>query len=108
MGSGASHRLRMIGTSPPGPTRCGSTICNTKPAAAAASKALPPRSSTDIATVLAIQWVVATAPKVPRISGRVVNSNGIGDFRDDTLRYQPYAVLVDLPNSRGRSRPHDV
>ena len=36
------------GTSPPGPLRCGSTTCSTKPAAAAASNALPPRSSTDI------------------------------------------------------------
>jgi hypothetical protein len=44
-----------------------------KPAAAAASKALPPRSSTAMATWLAIQWVLPTAPKVPAISGRVVN-----------------------------------
>jgi hypothetical protein len=62
----------MIGTSPPGPLRCGSTICSTKPAAAAASNALPPRSSTDMPAAEAIQWVVAIAPKVPRSSGRVV------------------------------------
>ena len=33
----------------PGPFRCGSTTCSAKPAATAASKALPPRSSTAIA-----------------------------------------------------------
>jgi hypothetical protein len=59
----------MIGQSPSGPFRCGSTICSVKPAAQAASKALPPRSSTAMPTLLAIQWVVATAPKVPAISG---------------------------------------
>ena len=63
----------MIGQSPPGPLRCGSTTCKVNPAAAAASKALPPRSSTAMPTPLAIQWVEATAPKVPAISGRVVN-----------------------------------
>jgi len=63
----------MIGQSPPGPFRCGSATCSVKPAAAAASKALPPRSSTAMATWLAIQWVEPTTPKVPAISGRVVN-----------------------------------
>ena len=33
----------------PGPLRCGSTTCSTKPAATAASKALPPASSSAIA-----------------------------------------------------------
>src|SRR5437764_3081095 len=61
-----------IGTSPSGPFRCGSTTCKVKPAATAASKALPPFSRTLIATEEASQWVVATTPKVPRISGRVV------------------------------------
>ena len=61
-----------IGQSPPGPFKCGSTICSVKPAAAAASKALPPRSNTAIPTWEAIQCVEATAPKVPMISGRVV------------------------------------
>ncbi|MDW8443942.1 MAG: hypothetical protein RML45_06255 [Acetobacteraceae bacterium] len=40
----------------------------------AASKALPPFSSTPIATAEAIQWVEAHMPKLPRSSGRVVNS----------------------------------
>ena len=61
-----------MGQSPPGPFKCGSTICSVKPAAAAASKALPPRSNTAIPTWEAIQCVEATAPKVPMISGRVV------------------------------------
>ena len=60
------------GRSPPGPFRCGSTTCSTKPPATAASKALPPFSSMLMATAEAIQWVELTTPKVPRISGRVV------------------------------------
>ena len=63
----------MIGASPPGPLRCGSTICSVNAAAAAASKALPPRSSIAMPTAVAIQCVDATTPKVPWISGRVVN-----------------------------------
>src|ERR1019366_5898620 len=62
-----------IGTSPPGPFRWGSTTCSTNPAATAASNALPPRSSTAMPAELASQWVEATQPKLPRISGRVVN-----------------------------------
>ena len=64
-----------IGTSPSGPFRCGSTTCSTKPAATAASKALPPRSSIAMAVAEASQCVEATTPNVPRISGRVVNMN---------------------------------
>ena len=45
-GALAPARITMAGSSPPGPLRCGSTICSTKPAAHAASNALPPRSST--------------------------------------------------------------
>jgi hypothetical protein len=51
--------------------RCGSTTCSANPVAAAASKALPPRSSTDCPTAVASQWVLATMPKVPASSGRV-------------------------------------
>ena len=40
--SGPAAVAKMAGTSPPGPLRCGSTTCRTKPAATAASKALPP------------------------------------------------------------------
>ena len=47
--SGPPAVAKMAGTSPPGPLRCGSTTCRTNPAATAASKALPPRSSTAIA-----------------------------------------------------------
>ena len=64
---------RMIGASPPGPFRCGSATCRVKAAATAASKALPPRSSTAMPTWLASQCVLATTPNVPAISGRVVN-----------------------------------
>ncbi len=63
-----------IGTSPPGPFRCGSTTWSTKPAVTAASKALPPRSSTAIPAAEASQWVEETMPKVPRSSGRVANT----------------------------------
>src|SRR3954470_9576353 len=61
----------MIGTSPPGPLRCGSTTCSVKPAATAASNALPPCSSTAIPAADASQCVDATIPKVPLSSGRV-------------------------------------
>src|SRR5690606_38006617 len=62
----------MIGTSPPGPTRWGSTTCSTKAEATAASKALPPFSYMDMPDVEASQWVVVMTPNVPRISGLVV------------------------------------
>src|SRR5207248_6436472 len=65
---------RIAGRSPPGPFRCGSTTCSVKPAATAASNALPPCSSTAIPAAEASQWVEATIPKVPRSSGRVVNT----------------------------------
>ncbi len=67
----------MTGTSPPGPLRCGSTTCSVKAVATAASKALPPFSSTLMPTAVAIQCVVATTPKVPSISGRVVKGLGL-------------------------------
>jgi hypothetical protein len=44
-----------IGASPSGPFKCGSTTCKVNPAAAAASNALPPFSSTPIPTADAIQ-----------------------------------------------------
>ena len=53
------------GRSPPGPFMCGSTTWSAKPAATAASKALPPRSRTAIPAAEASQWVEATIPKVP-------------------------------------------
>src|ERR1700678_3229365 len=74
VGSASSPRLTRIGTSPPGPLRCGSTICSVKPAATAASKAFPPASSNRMPQADAIQWVEATAPNVPHNSGRVVKS----------------------------------
>ncbi len=71
---------RMTGTSPPGPLRCGSTTCSVKAVATAASKALPPCSSIAMPTAVAIQWVEVTTPKVPSISGRVVNGLGLMFF----------------------------
>src|SRR5215813_7139068 len=67
----------MIGTSPPGPFRCGSTTCRVNAVATPASKALPPFSSVAIPTAVAIQWVEVTTPKVPSISGRVVKGSGL-------------------------------
>src|ERR1700693_294279 len=67
----------MIGTSPPGPFRCGSTTCSVNAVATPASKALPPFSSVAIPTADAIQWVEVTTPKVPSISGLVVNGSGL-------------------------------
>ena len=71
--SPALRSNRRIGTSPPGPFRCGSTTCSAKPVATPASKALPPFSRMAMPVALASQWVEVTTPKVPRISGRVVN-----------------------------------
>src|SRR5215469_17048234 len=73
----ARASLRMTGTSPPGPLRCGSTTCSVKAVATAASKALPPFSSVAIPTAVAIQWVEVTTPNVPSISGRDVNGSGL-------------------------------
>src|SRR5258706_10948604 len=67
----------MIGTSPPGPFKCGSTTCSVNPVAAPASNALPPFSKMLIPTAVAIQWVEVTTPKVPSISGLVVNGLGL-------------------------------
>src|SRR5579883_514341 len=67
----------MTGTSPPGPLRCGSTTCSVNAVATAASKALPPRSKIPMPTAVAIQWVEATTPNVPSISGRVVKVFGL-------------------------------
>src|SRR5512143_4347353 len=67
----------MIGTSPPGPFRCGSTTCSVNAVATPASNALPPFSRVAIPTAVAIQWVDVTTPKVPSISGRVVNGSGL-------------------------------
>src|SRR3954470_15303568 len=71
-GRRSSAVATIAGTSPPGPFRCGSTTCRTNPAATAASKALPPRSSIAMPAAEASQWVEATMPTVPRSSGRVV------------------------------------
>src|SRR5215468_438580 len=68
---------RITGTSPPGPFRCGSTTCSVNAVATAASNALPPLSRMPMPTAVAIQWVEATTPKVPSISGRVVNGFGL-------------------------------
>jgi len=54
-----------IGASPSGPLVLGSTTCNVKPAAAAASNAFPPFSRMLMPTAEASQWVEATTPKVP-------------------------------------------
>src|SRR5450631_1313251 len=67
----------MIGTSPPGPFKCGSTTCSVNAVATPASKALPPFSSVAIPTAVAIQWVEVATPKVPSISGLVVNGLGL-------------------------------
>src|ERR1700692_2884860 len=67
----------IIGTSPPGPFKCGSTICSVNAVATPASNALPPFSNVAIPTAVAIQWVEVTTPKVPSISGLVVNGSGL-------------------------------
>src|SRR3979411_458025 len=76
---------RMIGRSPPGPWRWGSTTWSTNPAATAASNALPPRSRIAMPVCEASQCVELTIPKVPRNSGRVVHisahvGEGVGEL----------------------------
>src|ERR1700694_4534369 len=67
----------MIGTSPPGPFKWGSTTCKVNAVATPASKALPPFSRMLMPTAVAIQWVDVTTPNVPSISGLVVNGSGL-------------------------------
>src|ERR1700722_6868745 len=67
----------IIGTSPPGPFKCGSTTLSVNAAATPASNALPPFSRIPFPTAGAMQWVEVTAPKVPSISGLVVNGSGL-------------------------------
>src|ERR1700692_1359773 len=67
----------MIGTSPPGPFRCGSPTCRGDAGAAPALNALPPFSRGAILAAGGSQWVDVTTPKVPSISGRVVNGLGL-------------------------------
>src|SRR6478609_9073876 len=85
----------MIGTSPPGPFRCGSTTCSVKAVATPASKALPPFSSVPMPTAVAIQCVEVTTPKVPSISGRVVNGLGLMlPAMRLVLSGRPYSTLI--------------
>ena len=63
-----------IGTSPPGLVQVRLHHLEGEPAATAASKALPPRSSTAIPVAEASQWVEDTTPKDLRSSGRVANT----------------------------------
>src|SRR5215472_3120456 len=82
----------IAGRSPPGPTSCGSTTCRTKPVATAASKALPPRSRMLMPTLEAIQCVLATTPKFPWISGRVVK--GVMEYRSGLAGIEGIAQAV--------------
>jgi hypothetical protein len=71
-----------------------------KAVATAASNALPPFSSVAMPTAVPIQWVDATTPKVPSISGRVVN--GLGFIFDMTQgqghNYEPTRQSVAVGN----------
>src|SRR3569833_2820976 len=113
----SSARLHSrIGRSPPGPLRCGSTTWRTKPAGTAASNALPPRASTLIPAAEASQWVLATMPKSPVSSGRVVNTlvppSDVGDrggrheVAGDGLGRLPYAGGCGRADARAAVGPH--
>ena len=88
----------MIGASPPGPFRCGSATCRVNPAAAAASNALPPRSSTAMPADDASQCVEATIPKVPDSSGRVVNVIG-----NDGVKVSYWEIAPGAANAAGQN-----
>src|SRR5260370_35706193 len=85
----------MIGTSPPGPFKCGSTTCSVNAVATPASNALPPFSRGAIPTAVAIQWVDVTTPKVPSISGLVVNGSG-------------WTLLIGIHRCAGAASPAHV
>src|SRR6516225_2550407 len=102
--------LRMIGTSPPGPLRCGSTTCSVNAVAQAASKALPPFSNVDMPTAVAIQWVEVTTPNVPSISGRVVKGLGLMlliRVQSGSVPPRTASVYHDLDHQRRHAR-HDA
>ena len=91
---------------------CGSTTCSTRPAATAASNAVPPASSTAIPEAVASQWVEATMPKVPASCGRVVNEepcgsistpDGVGQRGRETGR-DPAAIIARQPGPGNRTR----
>ena len=88
-------RQSSAGRSPPGPFRCGSTTCSVKPAATAASNALPPCSSTAIPAADASQCVDATMPKVPRARAGSRGSSG-------ARRCRPPASPIPAPRPRDR------
>src|SRR6476469_4654065 len=95
----------MIGTSPPGPFKCGSTTCSVKAVATPASNALPPFSRVAIPTAVAIQCVDVTTPKVPSISGRVVNGLGfILDIHGDSVRICSLLAVGRYSSVRGQGR----
>ena len=88
---------KINGTSPPGPFKWGSTTWRVNPVATAASNALPPFSNIDIPTAEAIQWVDVTMPKLPTISGLVVNlfiKKLIKNIKKLTLYY--YLAIIKL------------
>src|SRR4030081_1899685 len=93
--------LRITGTSPPGPLRCGSTTCKVKAVATAASNALPPFSRIALPTAGAIQWVEATTPKVPSISGRVVKGLGLTLLMRDPGLRGGQLITGSTPAARG-------
>src|SRR5271167_603728 len=92
----------MTGTSPPGPLRWGSTTCNVKAVATAASNALPPFSSVAMPTAVAIQCVDVTTPNVPSISGRVVNGFGL---TFEMLAFMANPLFVQQQNQRNINTP---
>src|SRR5271169_2469393 len=96
-----------IGASPSGPLVLGSTTCKVKPAAAAASNALPPFSSTLMPTAEASQCVEATTPNVPRISGRVVKPAIVSSPQCHILERQVRrrCPARERPAHRNRSEP---
>src|ERR687892_365542 len=99
----------MIGTSPPGPLRCGSTTWRRKPAAAAASNAFPPPSSTLMPAADASQWVEATMPKSPfssREAGRRDKRlRRLAEVIEDAIKRGPRERGHLVPQLRGRHGP---
>jgi hypothetical protein len=104
--SNDDHLLSEAASSPPGFCMLSSATSRAKPAATAASKALPPRSSTAMPTWLASQCVLATTPNVPAISGLVVNMRRVLllDFSGGRIGYDRRRLKRSHVCAAGQSR----
>src|SRR3954449_2162076 len=82
---------------PPIPHDCGRTTLRPKTIEAAASIALPPRSSTDRPIADAIGDSVATTPPAPRAAGRYFEPSLAGAAEATSKKQSAHAVAIQRP-----------